>query len=37
LLRILTARRLLDKNYTKQKVLKDVKTLMVERKEVQGA
>ncbi len=37
LLRILTARRLLDKNYTKQKVLKDVKTLMAERKEVQGA
>jgi CRISPR system Cascade subunit CasA len=37
LLRILTARRLLDKNYTKQKVLKELQTLMAERKEVQGA
>jgi len=37
LLRILTARRLLDKNYTKQKVLKELQTLMAERKEVQSA
>ncbi|GAA3587098.1 type I-E CRISPR-associated protein Cse1/CasA [Gibbsiella greigii] len=37
LLRILRARRMLDKNYTKLKVLKDLQPLMAERKEVQGA
>ncbi|MCC4106763.1 type I-E CRISPR-associated protein Cse1/CasA [Serratia ureilytica] len=36
LLRVLSARRLLDRNYTRQKVLKDLQTLMDESKEVQS-